>query len=440
MREAKTVTQMTSYIKNMFTRDEILKSVLVKGEISNCKYAGSGHIYFTLKDEWSAMQVVMFRGNRLKGLDFALKDGQKVIVAGEINVYEKDGVYQLYSKMILLDGVGKLFEELENRKRKYQEEGLFDERHKKKIPRFPSKIGVVTAATGAVIQDILKVARRRNPYVELILCPAKVQGKGAAETIARGIKRLEKEKVDVMIIGRGGGSIEDLWCFNEDIVVRTIFECNTPIISAVGHATDTTLADLVADVRVVTPSEAAEKAVPDISVTLSELAGIETAIRFHIREKLKYLTAVLEKMELQILKESPGYKLREYMQRTDEVEDKMRHLLEKKLSNYKEKLSSYNFRMMLERTFLMEKNKFHSYKINLLHKMKMKYGEVNRRFLVLAEKLDGQSPVKRLTGGYSYIENESGENIKSIKKVKVRDVLHITVMDGKIKAKVEEVE
>lgn len=440
MREAKTVTQLTSYIKGLFTRDEILKSVLVKGEISNCKYHTSGHIYFTLKDEAASMNAVMFRGNRLSGLDFNLQDGQKVIIAGEVSVYEKDGRYQLYARNIILDGVGRLYEELENRKKQFEKEGLFDERHKKRIPRFPEKIGIVTAVTGAAIQDILKVAKRRNPYVNLILYPAKVQGEGAAETIVKGIKRLEKEKVDVMIVGRGGGSIEDLWCFNEEIVVRAIFESSIPIVSAVGHQTDNMLSDLVADFRAATPTEAAEKVVPDIFSTLAELEGIEAAIRFHMKEKLKYLIAVLEKLELQILKESPGYKLRQYMQRVDEIEDKMKHLLEKRLSAYKEKLSSYNFKMMMERTLLMEKNKIEAKKVALIHKMKMKYGAVNQTFLLLAEKLDGQSPVKRLTGGYSYVENDRGENIKSIKKVNVKDMLRITVTDGKIKVKVEEIE
>ena len=248
MRQAYTVTEVNLYIKNMFLKDPYLNSIYVKGEVSNCKYHTSGHIYFTLKDAQGQLACVMFAGQR-KGLTFRLEEGQSVIVFGSISVYERDGKYQLYASQIVLDGLGVLYERFEKLKKDLEAEGLFDKSHKKPIPPYPKRIGIVTAATGAAIQDICNIARRRNPYVQLILYPAQVQGEGAAESVVRGIKVLDKLNLDVIIVGRGGGSIEDLWAFNEEIVARAIYARNTPVISAVGHETDVTIADFVADLR-----------------------------------------------------------------------------------------------------------------------------------------------------------------------------------------------
>ena len=268
MGQAYSVTEINRYIKNMFIKDPYLNHIYVKGEVSNCKYHTSGHIYFTLKDAQGQLACVMFAGQR-RGLSFRLEEGQSVIVLGSINVYERDGKYQLYANSIVLDGLGALYERFEKLKKSLAAEGLFDKDHKKPIPPYPKKVGIVTASTGAAIQDIINISKRRNPYVQLILYPALVQGDGAPESIVKGIKALDKLKPDVIIVGRGGGSIEDLWAFNEEIVARAIYACTTPIISAVGHETDVTIADYVADLQAPTPSAAAELAINDYRVFMN---------------------------------------------------------------------------------------------------------------------------------------------------------------------------
>ena len=257
MQNVYTVRQVNAYIKSMFTQDVVLRSIYMKGEVSNCKYHTSGHIYFSLKDESGTISCVMFASAR-KGLAFGMKNGQQVLVLGNISVYERDGTYQLYASRILLDGAGLLYEKFEALKAELEEMGMFDPVYKKPIPPFVKKLGVVTAPTGAAVRDIIQISRRRNPGIQIILYPALVQGEGAAESVAKGIAMLDAYGVDVIIAGRGGGSIEDLWAFNEEETARVIFSCNTPVISAVGHETDTTIADYVADLRAPTPSAAAE--------------------------------------------------------------------------------------------------------------------------------------------------------------------------------------
>ena len=249
MKNIYSVGQVNTYIKNMFAQDFMLNRISIKGEVSNCKYHTSGHIYFTLKDAAGTISAIMFAGNR-RGLKFTMKEGDKVIVTGSVEVYERDGKYQLYAREIELDGEGNLYLKFEALKQELEEMGMFAPEYKKPIPRYATRIGVVTAPTGAAVQDIRNIATRRNPYVQLILYPALVQGEGAVASIVNGIRALDQLGVDVMIVGRGGGSIEDLWAFNEEEVARAIFECETPIISAVGHETDTTIADFVADLRV----------------------------------------------------------------------------------------------------------------------------------------------------------------------------------------------
>ena len=264
------VSAINRFIKDMFSNEYALSVVFVKGEISNCKYHSSGHVYFTLKDASSSLACVMFAGDR-RGLSFRLTDGQEVVIGGTINVYERDGKYQLYAKKITLAGDGVLYEKYEQLKRKLEEKGYFDEKRKKPLPRYVKRVGIVTARTGAAVQDMMQIAARRNPYVQLILYPAKVQGEGASDTIVEGIRRLDSHGVDVIIVGRGGGSIEDLWAFNEEKTAQAIFECQTPIVSAVGHETDTTIADYVADLRAPTPSAAAELVVYDVRQALEQL-------------------------------------------------------------------------------------------------------------------------------------------------------------------------
>lgn len=270
MKHIYTVGQVNSYIKNIFTQDFLLQSILVKGEVSNCKYHSAGHIYFTLKDERGAIACMMFAGNR-GGLKFHMQEGQQVVVSGNVGVYERDGKYQLYAREITLDGAGLLYERFEQLKRKLRERGLFAPEYKRPIPRFIRRLGVVTAPTGAAVRDIMNIAARRNPYVQIILYPAIVQGDQAPASIVNGIRALEALGVDVMIVGRGGGSIEDLWAFNEEIVAQAIFDCSVPVISAVGHETDTTIADYVADLRAPTPSAAAELAVYDYGLLQAQL-------------------------------------------------------------------------------------------------------------------------------------------------------------------------
>ena len=257
------VGQVNTYIKNMFAQDFMLHHISVKGEVSNCKYHSSGHIYFTLKDSTGTIQAVMFAGNR-RGLRFQMKEGDNVVVTGSIEVYERDGKYQLYAREIALEGAGDLYQKYEALKRELEEMGMFAPEYKQSIPKYAKTVGIVTAPTGAAIQDIRNIAGRRNPYVQLILYPALVQGEGAVASIVQGIQAMESLQPDVLIVGRGGGSIEDLWAFNEEAVARAIFECSIPVISAVGHETDTTIADFVADLRAPTPSAAAELAVFDI--------------------------------------------------------------------------------------------------------------------------------------------------------------------------------
>ena len=257
-----TVGQVNSYIKNIFDQDYMLRRIYVSGEVSNCKYHPSGHIYFSLKDAEGTISCVMFAGSR-RGLAFPMRDGDNVIVGGSISVYERDGKYQIYAKEITKEGAGLLYEKYLALKAELEEMGMFAPEYKQPIPAYVKKIGVVTAPTGAAVQDIKNIALRRNPFVQIILYPALVQGEGAADSIVEGIRRLDVLNLDVLIVGRGGGSIEDLWAFNEEKVARAVFSCHTPVISAVGHETDTTIIDFVADLRAPTPSAAAELAVSD---------------------------------------------------------------------------------------------------------------------------------------------------------------------------------
>lgn len=397
MENVYSVTQVNNYIKNMFVKDYVLNRIYLKGEVSNCKYHSSGHIYFTLKDETGQMACVMFAGNRT-GLTFELKEGQSIIVFGSISVYERDGKYQMYAREIRLDGLGLLYERFEQLKKTLYEKGMFHSDHKKPIPEYPRTIGIVTAKTGAAIQDIINIATRRNPYVQLILYPAKVQGEGAAATVVAGIKELERLKVDTIIVGRGGGSIEDLWAFNEEIVAQAIYECSIPIISAVGHETDTTIADYVSDLRAPTPSAAAELAVNDISLLEGKLVDFHSAFVTQIMRKIEMNRVKVQQLQMKINYLSPMYLVRQKRLHAIEIEDKMKQRME---------------------TILLQKK---------------------HRFAIDAQRLKGLSPINKLKSGFSYVANEKGKVVNSIKKVKPGELLSISVTDGLIKATVDEVE
>lgn len=305
MEKAYSVWQINSYIKNMFANDYALSNISMKGEVSNVKYHTSGHIYFTLKDAKSQMACVMFAGNR-SGLAFRMEEGHSVIVTGNISVYERDGKYQMYAREIHLDGTGQLYERYEQLKKKLDLEGLFDEAHKKPIPRFAKQVGIVTASTGAAIQDIINISTRRNPYVQLVLYPAIVQGEQAKDSIIKGIKTLDALKLDVIIVGRGGGSIEDLWGFNEEEVARAIYQCKTPIISAVGHETDTTIADYVSDLRAPTPSAAAELAVCNILDVMNQLSYYQAQLMSLMGRKVKESRAEVERYRMSLNFRNPS--------------------------------------------------------------------------------------------------------------------------------------
>ena len=285
MQNVYTVGQINSYIRRMFAEDFLLQELNIKGEVSNCKYHSSGHIYFTLKDMKGTISCVMFAGNR-SGLSFRMTEGMQVVVQGTVDVYERDGKYQVYAKRITLDGEGALFERFQRLKEELLERGMFAPEYKKPIPKYIRTLGVVTASTGAAVRDIINITHRRNPYVQILLYPAIVQGEGAADSIVRGIHMLEQQKVDVMIVGRGGGSIEDLWAFNEEITARAVAASELPVISAVGHETDFTISDFVADLRAPTPSAAAELAVPDIMDLYATLSSAESRLSALLRQKL----------------------------------------------------------------------------------------------------------------------------------------------------------
>jgi exodeoxyribonuclease VII large subunit len=381
----------------MFARDGILQSIYIKGEVSNCKYHTSGHIYFTLKDGQGQLACVMFAGQR-SGLSFRMCEGQSVIVLGSVSVYERDGKYQLYAKEIHLDGTGALYEEYEKRKLKLQKRGYFDAAKKKKIPYYSKKVGIVTAQTGAALQDIINISTRRNPYVQLILYPARVQGEGAALTVAKGIQYLDELGVDVIIAGRGGGSIEDLWAFNEEVVAEAIFRCNTPVISAVGHETDTTIADYVADLRAPTPSAAAELAVCDLFSLTEGLKGYNQKLNLRLKQKISKERARLERYELKLKYADPVYKIRQQRQYLVEVEDKLGAVLKQKVLRERHRLE------------------------------------------LLVERLRAASPLKRLETGYGYLENEEGKGIRSVTDVTKGSRVWITLKDGKLLTTVEKTE
>ncbi len=320
MKNVYSVGQVNRYVKNMFTQDFFLQKVYVKGEVSNCKYHTSGHIYFSLKDETGTISCVMFAGQR-RGLGFPMKDGDKVVVGGTVDVYERDGRYQLYAKEITLEGAGDLYERFLALKQELEEMGMFAQEYKQPIPPFVRKLGVVTAPTGAAVQDIRNVSLRRNPYLQIILYPALVQGEGAAESVAKGIRMLDEAGVDVIIAGRGGGSIEDLWAFNEEIVARAIFECRTPVISAVGHETDFTIADFVADLRAPTPSAAAELAVYDYRSVLEAAGSLRERLHRAMWGKTELFRERLSGYQTKLSYVSPQNRLREDRQRLLSLEE-----------------------------------------------------------------------------------------------------------------------
>ena len=392
-----TVGQVNSYIKNMFQQDFMMNRIYVKGEVSNCKYHTSGHIYFTLKDASGALPAVLFAGNR-KGIGFTMKNGDNVIVLGSISVYERDGKYQLYAREILPDGEGLLYQRFQQLKKELEEMGMFAPEYKQPIPKYIRKLGIVTAPTGAAIRDIQNISGRRNPYVQSILYPALVQGDGAAQSIVNGIYALERLGVDVIIVGRGGGSMEDLWAFNEEIVARAIFECSVPIISAVGHETDTTIADYVADLRAPTPSAAAELAVYDIRELEGALLSFQLELNRAFNGKLERAEEQIRQYEGRLRLLSPQNQLNEKRQVVADLEDKLRIRMEQQLVQKKHGLE------------------------------------------LLAERLEALSPVKKLSQGYAFVADKEGRGVSDASRLQVGDGLDIHMLNGKVSVEVTGIE
>ena len=391
------VSQVNSYIKNMFAQDFALNRIAVRGEVSNCKYHTSGHIYFTLKDGTGTLAAVMFASQR-KGLSFQLQEGQQVVVSGAVDVYERDGKYQLYARKIEQEGRGDLYERFLRLREELEDMGMFAPEYKQPIPRYARTVGVVTAPTGAAIRDIMNITARRNPYTQLVLYPALVQGAGAAATIAAGIHTLDQMGLDVLIVGRGGGSIEDLWAFNEEIVARAVFDCSTPVISAVGHETDVTIADYVADLRAPTPSAAAELAVFDYRQFETARLSYQAALVQAMERKTEQYRYRTEQYRLQLKLHDPERKLREQRQHLLDTEDRMTRAMEQKLTMLRHRLALVSGRM------------------------------------------HGLSPLAKISGGYGFVTDETGAKLLSAGQAVPGSEITVRVSDGKIRAQVLEAE
>ena len=414
-----TVSQVTAYIRNMFTQDFALNRISIRGEVSNCKYHTSGHIYFTLKDGGAQIAAVMFAGQR-KGLDFELREGQEVTVSGTVDVYERDGRYQLYAKEITREGKGDLFRQLEKLRNELEEMGMFDSCYKQPIPKYARKVGIVTAGTGAAIRDIMNISARRNPYVQLILYPALVQGEQAKYSIAKGIETLDRMGLDVLIVGRGGGSIEDLWAFNEEMVARAIFNCTTPVISAVGHETDVTIADYVADLRAPTPSAAAELAVFDYSQFVEQVNLYRQVLERSMERRMEKLHFRLDQCGMRLKLLSPQRQLNDRRQRLADMENRLERMLEEELGASRRRLEDRKRRLEAQ--------------------MAAGLTEGKHRLALLSGRLDGLSPLKKLGGGYGFVTDARGRAFTSIAQAEPGDIIRISVKDGRADARVVETE
>ena len=383
-----TVSDLNKYIKEKIANDEYLNHILIKGEISNFKHHYTGHMYFTLKDENSLVKCIMFKSYAQK-LNFTPKDGMKVYILGSVSVFERDGVYQIYAQAMEQDGLGDLYTKYQELKNKLEKEGLFNDLNKKPIPTMPKTIGVLTSQTGSVIKDIINVSTRRNPNVHIRLLPVPVQGEGAAEKIAEGIKFMNKNNLaDVLILARGGGSLEDLWPFNEEIVARTIYESKIPIISAVGHETDFSISDFVADLRAPTPSAAAELAVPDIYEVKQKILGYENRLKISLVKKVELMRMKYEKCMASNVFKEPTRKIQEQYLIIDQNIKKLENLI------------------------------------------KTKYEKDKTKYIEIIAKLDAYSPLKTLARGYTITE-KNGKIVKKVEELKTGDKITIKLVDGK---------
>ncbi|MDR7811628.1 exodeoxyribonuclease VII large subunit [Lacrimispora sp.] len=412
------VTSVNAYIKNMFAQDFALNRISVKGEVSNCKYHTSGHIYFTLKDGKSSMAAVMFAGHR-KGLAFKLEEGQQVVVKGSVEVYERDGRYQLYAQEITKEGIGDLFERFQKLRDELEEMGMFSPEYKKPIPKYGTTVGIVTAPTGAAIQDIINISTRRNPYVQLYLYPALVQGESAKESIVKGIETLDQMGLDVLIVGRGGGSIEDLWAFNEEVVARAVFNCTTPVISAVGHETDVTIADYVVDMRAPTPSAAAELAVFDYSKFEEQVEMYGHTLLRTVERKLERYRFHGNQYALKLKLHDPKRSIHECRQRLVDIEDKLKNLILSRTASYRARAEEekLHIKQLIEKQAVRDRH----------------------RLEIFISRLEAESPLKRMGGGYGFVTDGKDRRIDSVKQVKAGDKIGLRLRDGSMEAVVSRV-
>ena len=418
MNKVYTVTQITSYLKSLIGRDAVLRALSVKGELSNVKYHSSGHIYFTVKDDGASMSGVMFASDAY-AMDFRIENGMKVEITGALGVYEKAGSYQIYAKKIAREGRGELYERFLALKAELEDMGMFADQYKQPIPGYISRLGVVTAPTGAAVRDIINIAKRRNPYIEIILYPAKVQGEGAAESVAQGIEVLDRAGVDVIIAGRGGGSIEDLWAFNERCVAEAVFNCRTPIISAVGHETDTTIADYVADLRAPTPSAAAELAVYDYEELEAQLEGYRESLRHGMDMMLSGKRLKIREYAAALRENRPDSVINAKKMRLADIENRMQAGMRDagmRVRSRQDRLQTGLPRLMRERLM-----------------------SAKHDLALYAERLKGVSPLEKLTMGYSYVADTKGRNIRDARELDPGDTVDIYMLHGKVTADVREI-
>ena len=455
------VGQVNAYIARMFSEDWLMRSISVRGEVSNCTYHSSGHIYFTLKDASGTLACLMFAGKRQGGLSFRMKEGDAVVIDGTIRVFEKQGRYQLYAERIVRDGVGLLNERYELLKKKLEEMGMFAEEYKKPIPRYIRRLGVVTAPTGAAVRDIIQITRRRNPFVEILLCPVLVQGEGAAPSIAAGIRALDGAGVDVIIVGRGGGSLEDLWAFNEEIVAQAVFDCSTPVISAVGHEVDTVITDYVADLRAPTPSAAAELAVFDYNQFQADLSSLEAALRLDMTRRLRRLRQQTEILRRDLIRQSPAMRLETQRMAAEQLNRRLQHAMQLKLARCRSELALEDrFRVSLERRIMQWRarleltSRYESameraltrwrFRLDLKTRydaaMERRLRESRHKLQLLSAGLEKNSPLSKLSGGYGYVSDRNGRNLTSVSDVRPGDEIHIRMRDGRIRAGVLEIQ
>ncbi len=421
MRTVYSVSQVNAYIRRMFEEDYLLPHLMVRGEVSNLKYHASGHIYFTLKDASGTLSCVMFAGRR-RGLSFHMQEGDLVIVSGNVDVYERDGRYQLYAQQIIADGAGLLREQFERLRRQLEAEGLFDEAHKKPIPRFVRTLGVVTASTGAAIRDIIHVATRRNPYVQIILAPAAVQGEGAPESIVAAIHLLDRIGPDVIIVGRGGGSMEDLQAFNDERVARAVYECDTPVISAVGHEVDTVITDYTADLRAPTPSAAAELAVFEYDSFRRDLLMTQDRLTEQMERRLQADRQRTEQYRRHLRLLSPRMQLRDRRRQLALLRTRLDESMRRSVDDSRRRLEragdpAARMRAILERD--------------------------RHRLQLAAGRLEAHSPAARLAGGYGYVETAGRKApaapVRSVADLTPGQMLRITLRDGHFTAQVDEI-